>query len=109
MKKYAICFLLIGLLTGCATSPPTITEPAPTPAPDVTEPTQPSTPAQPTSPGRTPASPEVTKYGNNIFQNVTVEKGKDDTFVVKGQARVFEAVLDYVVEDGHNELAEGSV
>ncbi len=29
------------------------------------------------------------------------------SFVVKGQARVFEAVLNYSVEDGHNILAEG--
>lgn len=30
------------------------------------------------------------------------------SFVVKGQARVFEAVLNYSIEDGHNILAQGS-
>lgn len=29
------------------------------------------------------------------------------SFIVKGQARVFEAVLNYSFEDGHNMLAEG--
>lgn len=39
------------------------------------------------------------------YQNQTVE----DTFVVEGKARVFEATFQYRLEDGHNILAEGTV
>ncbi|KGT72726.1 sporulation protein, partial [Bradyrhizobium japonicum] len=45
---------------------------------------------------------------NEFFKEITAKKIKEDTFEVKGKAKVFEGVLDYVVEDGHNELAEGS-
>lgn len=46
-------------------------------------------------------------YSNNVFRNVTVEKTAPNTFLIKGQARIFEAVYNWVVEDGHNELKNG--
>lgn len=53
---------------------------------------------------------EQTKvYQNERFKEVTVVKEKDDTFIVTGKAQVFEAHFNYVVEDGHNELAKGTV
>ncbi|MFY0545346.1 Gmad2 immunoglobulin-like domain-containing protein [Brevibacillus sp. H7] len=87
---------------------PPVTE---TPAnPPVTEPQQPpATPPQPQQP-QTPAPDTQTKpYENEIFQEVTVKKIKDGEYEVRGKARIFEAMVDYVVEDGHNELAKGSV
>lgn len=46
-------------------------------------------------------------YANKVFRVVTVEKTGPNTFFVKGQARIFEAVYNWVVEDGHNQLKEG--
>lgn len=39
----------------------------------------------------------------------SVEKTGEDTFTIKGKARVFEGNFQYVVEDGHNELTKGNV
>ncbi|TKI54837.1 sporulation protein [Brevibacillus antibioticus] len=112
MKKMLLLLLTIGLLQGCTSGtdspspqteqqkPPVATEPK-TPA---SEP--PTTPEKP--PTEQPAQQE-TVYANDIFRNVTVKKTAQDTFEIKGQASVFEAVLNYVVEDGHNELTQGFV
>lgn len=113
MKKFLLLLLTAAILHGCSstsapaesneTQPPAANEPA-TPAP-----TQPQEPAPAPEAGQ--EDPEPTSdmtYGNDIFQKVTVRKTGEDTFEVKGQAKVFEAVVSYVVEDGHNELAEGS-
>ncbi|MGC5327259.1 Gmad2 immunoglobulin-like domain-containing protein [Brevibacillus sp. SYSU BS000544] len=62
---------------------------------------------QPTKPAKEEQQPKV--YGNETFQNVTVKKVKENTYEVKGKARVFEATFGYVVEDGHNELKKGFV
>jgi hypothetical protein len=44
---------------------------------------------------------------NEGFRNVTVRKQSDSTFLVAGEARVFEAAFSWVVEDGHNEIRTG--
>ena len=44
---------------------------------------------------------------NSAFRNVKVKRSSADTVTVSGEARVFEAVFGWVVEDGHNELAHG--
>ncbi|MFA4132426.1 MULTISPECIES: Gmad2 immunoglobulin-like domain-containing protein [unclassified Brevibacillus] len=117
MKKMLLLLLTIGLLQGCTSGtdspstpteqqkPPVATKPeTPTSEPPAT--TQPTTPEKPPT---TQTGQQETVYGNDIFRNVTVKKTAQDTYEIKGQASVFEAVLNYVVEDGHNELAQGSV
>jgi hypothetical protein len=42
---------------------------------------------------------------NNAFCNVSVN-GSNGRYIVSGTARVFEAVMNYAVEDGHNYLLE---
>ncbi len=46
-------------------------------------------------------------YTNQRFRNVQVKKTGEHTFVISGQAQVFEAAFSWVVEDGHNELKQG--
>lgn len=125
MKKFLLVFLLIGgLLQGCAPSepqnpapqeqphPPATTQPEQTPD---TSGTTPSTPPASTPETKTPEQPtgkssdqSAPSYENDIFKDVTVTKVNEETYEVKGKARVFEAVLNYSVEDGHNELTKGS-
>ncbi len=45
-------------------------------------------------------------YSNSRFQDVIVER-IDESYRVKGKAQVFEGVLSWVVEDGHNQLKKG--
>ena len=47
------------------------------------------------------------KYWNTRFRNVTIEKSKEGSFVVTGEAQIFEANFGWVVEDGHQELKRG--
>jgi hypothetical protein len=54
-----------------------------------------------------PASEE--SYSNDRFRDVWVERLGEHQFRVKGRARVFEANVSWVVEDGHVELKEGFV
>ena len=54
-----------------------------------------------------PTAPKI--YANARFKGVTVEKTGDHQFLIKGKARVFEANISWVVEDGHNELKKGFV
>lgn len=42
---------------------------------------------------------------NNAFRNVSVN-GSGGRYIVSGEARVFEAVMNYAVEDGHDYLLE---
>lgn len=110
MKKLLFVLMTVGLLQGCTNAPPAQENPPVT---------QPETPAQSETPApapsQTPAEQQPaeqsetkeTVYANDIFRNVTVKKTREDAFEVKGQAQVFEAVVNYVVEDGHNELAQG--
>jgi hypothetical protein len=51
--------------------------------------------------------PETKTYSNERFRNVVATKTGDHEFLVKGEARVFEAAYSWVVEDGHEELKEG--
>ena len=59
-------------------------------------------PAKSTSP-----LPSIT-YANERFKEVKVEKAGEHKFVVRGKAQIFEAQFSWVVEDGHEELKEGS-
>lgn len=43
---------------------------------------------------------------NVAFRNISVS-GSQGNYVVTGEARIFEATLQYEVEDGHNVLLEG--
>lgn len=70
---------------------------------------------QPGSTGSLPKSDEVSSdngglsYYNDAFRDISVKKTGTDTYTVTGKARIFEAVVEYVIEDGHDELAKGSV
>jgi hypothetical protein len=49
----------------------------------------------------------VENYSNERFRGVTIEKIGEETFRVKGEAQIFEANFNWIVEDGHNELKNG--
>jgi len=101
--RVALVMSCLCLLTACAPAAPqqpAAENPTPSPAPQPT-PAQPQTPPAPVEQPKT--------YQNEIFRDVTVKKVKDGVYQVQGKARIFEAMVDYVVEDGHNELAKGSV
>jgi hypothetical protein len=49
----------------------------------------------------------VNVYANERFREVTVQKTGYHKYLVQGKAQVFEATLNWVVEDGHNELQKG--
>ena len=51
--------------------------------------------------------PELEMFSNEAFKNVSVQNLGSDKFMVKGQARVFEATINWSVEDGHYILADG--
>lgn len=113
MRRFLVLCLLAGLLQGCAASeekpndqaqPGTAPATAPSDQPPATAPSEPPNDAAPAQPDAGQSQP---RYENDRFQDVTVKKTKEDTFEVKGKARVFEGVVHYVVEDGHNELAAG--
>lgn len=106
MKKAWILLLAVSLLQGCTTSEQgTPAVPADQEKPPASAPENPQPPAS----QQPPHTAEPPEYANDIFKKVTVRKTGPDTFEVKGQAQVFEAVVSYVVEDGHNELAQGSI
>ena len=46
-------------------------------------------------------------FSNERFRKVTVAKIDTDKYRVQGEAQIFEANFNWVVEDGHNELKEG--
>lgn len=51
---------------------------------------------------------EIAKeYSNERFRKVTVEKVAEHKFRVQGEAQIFEAAFNWIVEDGHNELKKG--
>ena len=51
---------------------------------------------------------EVSKeYKNERFRKVTLEKLGNNKFHVKGQAQVFEATINWSVEDGHYVIING--
>lgn len=45
---------------------------------------------------------------NTAFRNIEIEE-TEDAYVVTGEARVFEAVFQYTVEDGHNYVVDETV
>ncbi|MDZ4747822.1 MAG: Gmad2 immunoglobulin-like domain-containing protein [Saprospiraceae bacterium] len=47
------------------------------------------------------------EFSNERFRQVTLEKVDEHKFRVQGQAQIFEASFNWVVEDGHNELKTG--
>lgn len=49
----------------------------------------------------------ATPFSNEHFRQVTAEKVDGNKFHVKGEAQVWEANINWVVEDGHNELKSG--
>lgn len=61
---------------------------------------------QPTTVKPTPV-PTATFKPVNAFRNIKVTKTGENKYHVTGQARVFEANVSYVVEDGHTELLKG--
>lgn len=46
-------------------------------------------------------------YTNERFKEVTVEKQGENSYTIRGQAQVFEANINWVIEDGHEELLSG--
>ena len=52
-------------------------------------------------------SQQVKPDSNNSFRRISVTRIQPDSFIVKGQARIFEAVVEWVIEDGHSELYKG--
>lgn len=48
-----------------------------------------------------------TVYANKRFRDVEVDKKNDTTYRVTGLGQIFEASFNWVVEDGHEELASG--
>ena len=50
---------------------------------------------------------ETKKYANDRFRKVTVEKVAEHKFRIQGEAQVFEANINWSVEDGHKELKKG--
>ncbi len=46
-------------------------------------------------------------YSNERFRNVVVESLGENKFKIHGEAQVFEATLNWIVEDGHQELLKG--
>lgn len=48
-------------------------------------------------------------FANDAFRNVKVKEKGSNVFNISGEARVFEATFNYVVEDGMNELKEGHI
>ncbi|MGV9004270.1 Gmad2 immunoglobulin-like domain-containing protein [Flavobacterium sp.] len=47
------------------------------------------------------------EFSNERFRNVTIEKIAEHNFRIRGQAQVFEATINWSVEDGHNILKDG--
>ena len=46
-------------------------------------------------------------YANKRFKDVIVERIGKDSFLIHGQAQIFEASFNWVIEDGHDELKKG--
>jgi len=53
------------------------------------------------------SKPPAKTYSNERFRNVTVERIRNDEFLVRGLGQIFEANFNWIVEDGHEELKKG--
>jgi len=51
--------------------------------------------------------PPLKTYTNKRFKEVIVERMANDSFLIYGQAQIFEASFNWVLEDGHEELKKG--
>lgn len=49
----------------------------------------------------------VKEFSNERFRKVTFEKLSETKFKVQGEAQVFEATINWSVEDGHNVYKDG--
>lgn len=56
---------------------------------------------------KVPDNESVKEFSNELFRKVVVEKTQDDKFRIQGEAQVFEATVNWSVEDGHNVYDEG--
>lgn len=104
--------LQVNLQTGEVTEPSNTPKPKPQPQKPMPEPQKKPDADQPKNDENpsVPSHPDIVAE-NSAFRifapapHATVGK----TLVVKGEARVFEAVLSYSIEDGHRVLAKGHV
>lgn len=49
------------------------------------------------------------KEENERFRNISIFRDRQDSFIVRGEARVYEGTVSWVVEDGHLQLSKGFV
>ena len=56
---------------------------------------------------KVPDNESVKEFSNERFRKVVVEKLQGDKFRIQGEAQVFEATVNWSVEDGHNVYDEG--
>jgi hypothetical protein len=56
---------------------------------------------------KVPDNESVKEFSNKRFRKVVVEKLQGDKFRIQGEAQVFEATVNWSVEDGHNVYDEG--
>ena len=96
-----LTFLLVSTLFLCSCGPEatTNTDPAPPEVVDTVASTKDTVAKKKVAP------PPV--YANARFRNVKVVRQNDSTYLITGEAQVFEAAFSWVVEDGHDELMEG--
>lgn len=101
--RLTIILSLLLLLVGCNSS----VEKKSAPKSEATETT--SGPEETTEKKVDITSPPPKLHANERFREVVVERIAEHSFRIWGQARVFEATVNWVVEDGHVELKEGFV
>ncbi len=97
MKTFYTLCLLVLLIFACNTKKSDETEAETT---EITVDTLQTTPP-------TVIEPTLKKYENQRFRQVTVEKVGENQFRIQGEGQIFEANLNWVVEDGHDELKSG--
>lgn len=104
--------LHVNLQTGKVTEPSTTQKPEPQPQKPKPEPQNKPDSEQP-KPEENPPAPSkpdiVAENGAFRIFEPAPDTVVGKTLVVRGEARVFEAVLSYSLEDGHRVLAEGHV
>jgi hypothetical protein len=63
--------------------------------------------AEPSIQSKTDSLNNAAPYANARFRNVRVKETAADTYQVTGEGQIFEASFNWVVEDGHDEIASG--